>query len=513
MERLLLLTAFSICASWVYAQGQPSPSKTDDPVKHYFQQRAELIAKDSQTSFERAIQLGPNEMLLDSVLAKLQDSMLLTYKEQHFFPPARYFFQSKAHMENTRLFKVLKTMPKGGILHLHGAAAGNARWVVDKVVNNPDAYVYWGPESNSFTKGQIGFYNKNMAPGGFKQAAFLHETSEVFADSLFSLLTFDESINGDSVDIWREFELVFQRLYGFVRYQPVFQEYFHHAFKQLVEDGIQHVELRGIFTDLYHLDHPDGYFNSDSVVNYFLQAAREIRNQEPAFTLKIIFTSLRFKSKQAVEQDLIAAYVLRRKYPDLIAGFDLVAEEDQGHSTLYFLDTWLKMDSLENQYGVDMPLFLHDGESDWVSVDNLYDAVLLDSRRIGHGFNLFRFPHLLEEIKRRDICLELNPISNQILGYVRDLRMHPGNTYLTRGVACTISSDDPLIFNYQGLTYDYWEIFLAWELDLRKMKGLAINSLKYSALDGTKKKQALDHFYKAWDEFVSKALLELEVKG
>lgn len=505
------MIAFSICTTWVYAQEQAATSKTDNPVKVYFQQRAQLIDKDSQTSFEKTIKLSPKELILDSLLAQLQDSMLLAYKEQHFFPPARYFFQSKAHIENTQLFEVLKMMPKGGILHLHGAAAGNARWVVDKVINDPDAYVYWGPESDAFTTGQIRFYKKSNAPDGFVQAASLHERSEVFADSLFSLLTFDESIDGDSVDIWREFELVFQRLYGFVRYQPVFQEYFHHAFKQLVDDGIQHVELRGIFTDLYHLDHPDGYFNSDSVVNYFLQAAQEIRSQVPAFTLKIIFTSLRFKSKEAIEQDLISAFALRRKYPGLITGFDLVAEEDQGHSTLYFLDTWLKMDSLERQYGLDMPLFLHDGESNWVSLDNLYDAVLLDSRRIGHGFNLFRFPHLLEEVKRRNICLELNPISNQILGYVRDLRMHPGSTYLTRGVACTISSDDPLIFNYQGLTYDYWEIFLAWELDLRKMKGLVLNSLKYSALDDREKAESLDHFHRAWDSFVTKALLELRI--
>jgi adenosine deaminase CECR1 len=460
-------------------------------------------------SFEKDRELDSLELILESALIQLTNEMIDDYKEQHFFPPARYFFQSKPHIEETKLFKILKTMPKGGILHLHGAAAGNARWVVDRVISEPNCYVYWGAHSESYVKGQLGFFQENLAPPGFEQAALLMNRVSNFPDSLFSLLTFDESIDADSVDIWKEFEQIFQRIYRFIRYQPVFKDYFYHSFEQLVDDGIQHVELRGIFTDLYDLQHPDGYYNADSIVRYFQEATNRIKEKEPSFTLKIIFTSLRFKSKLEIEQDLIAAYKLRGRYPDLVAGFDLVAEEDQGHSTLYFLDTWLKMDSLQQYYGVDMPLYLHDGESDWVSVNNLYDAVLLDSRRIGHGFNLFRFPNLLEEVKRRDICLELNPISNQILGYVRDLRMHPGSTYLTRGVACTISSDDPLIFDYQGLTYDYWEIFLAWELDLRKLKGLVLNSLKYSALDQQQKARALQYFNEEWSRFVVFAVNEL----
>ena len=176
---------------------------------------------------------------------------------------------------------------------------------------------------------------------------------------------------------------------------------------------------------------------------------------------------------------------------------------------MYFLDNWMKLDSLEQAYGIEMPLYLHDGESNWVSVDNLYDAVLLDSRRIGHGFNLFRFPSLLEEVKRKDICLEISPISNQVLGFIRDLRLHPGSTYLNRGVPCVISSDDPLIFDYQGLSYDFWEVFLSWELDLKKLKGLCINSLEYSALNDTEKEKALKYFNEGWKNFVNSALLEL----
>nr|KAG5693873.1 hypothetical protein BaRGS_009929 [Batillaria attramentaria] len=46
--------------------------------------------------------------------------------------------------------------------------------------------------------------------------------------------------------------------------------------------------------------------------------------------------------------------------------------------------------------------------------NNLVDALLLNTRRIGHGFALHKHPYLLEEVKNRTICVEVNPISNQV---------------------------------------------------------------------------------------------------
>ena len=510
MTQFVLNSFMIISVLFLSCQQQRVQEMQGDNTERYMERRALLQQQDQSQWFDQDITLNPEEQRLDIKLRQLRDSMISVYKEQHFFPPARYFFQSKQHIKETKLFQLIRQMPKGGILHLHGAAAGNARWVVDRVVNDPNAYVYWEQKQDEYIKGQINFFRKDQAPEGFYKAQRLNQQIPQFTDSLFTLLTFDESIDADSVDIWGEFESVFQRIYGFVRYQPVFKDYFHHAFEQLVEDGIQHVELRGIFNELYDLQHPDGYFNADSSIRYFQEAAKEIREIEPSFTLKVIFTALRFQSKEDIKNKLLEAFILRQRYPNFITGFDLVAEEDHGHSTLFFLDNWLDMDSLEQVYGVDMPLYLHDGESNWVSVKNLYDAVLLDSKRIGHGFNLFRFPTLLEEVKNKDICLEINPISNQILGFIRDLRLHPGSTYLARGVACTISSDDPLIFNYQGLSYDFWEVFLAWELDLKKLKGLACNSLTYSGLNDNEKKMAFMAFEQKWEVFVKTALSELE---
>ena len=84
------------------------------------------------------------------------------------------------------------------------------------------------------------------------------------------------------------------------------------------------------------------------------------------------------------------------------------------------------------------------------------DVILLQSKRIGHGLNLIKHSYLLNEFKDRKICVEMNPYSNYVLGYVSDLRLHPGITYHNFGIPISISSDDPGLFGYKGVTMDWY---------------------------------------------------------
>lgn len=492
--------------------GTTSPENTAVSITKtsYLQKRNELVMADKRLSFSAGVILSEEEKQLDLILSQLQREKIEIYKAEHFFPPARNFYQSKTHIESDHIFTILSEMPKGGALHIHTMAMGDADWIINRAIDEPLMHVYWGTETEKYTKGQFRAFQIGKAPTGFIPAKEILDEQTDNRSMLRSLITFDEDIDRDSVDIWMRFDKVFQRIIGFVRYEPIFADYIAHGLEIMAEDHVQHVELRMSFADqLYHPNHMDRAVSIDSFVDAMNDALRRVRKIDPEFTIRIIHANLRFRDNEVIWNDMQKVFEHRINHPNLLSGYDLVAEEDAGHTTLFHLESFLKLDSLEKAQNTTLPLYLHDGESDWAHSDNLYDAILLGTKRIGHGFNLFRFPGLMKRAIENDICIEINPLSNQILGYIRDLRMHPAHQYIDQGINCTISSDDPLIFDYHGLSYDYWNIYMAWELSLADLKKLSQNGIQYSALSAPEKAKALKVWKSRWNTFVTKTLEEL----
>ena len=106
---------------------------------------------------------------------------------------------------------------------------------------------------------------------------------------------------------------------------------------------------------------------------------------------------------------------------------------------------------------IEIPFLFHAGEtlldtggSKEPGNSNLYDAVLLNSKRIGHGFSLLKHPHLVEKFKKTEtspgICIELCPISNELLHLCRNVKEHPFPELLAAGIPCTVNSDNPSLF-------------------------------------------------------------------
>jgi|SRR5690242_2421441 len=148
-------------------------------------------------------------------------------------------------------------------------------------------------------------------------------------------------------------------------------------------------------------------------------------------------------------------------------GFDLVGAEDRPNHIGFYRSELLAFqktckNTLLNGKPLEIPFLFHAGETlldTGGSTDpknsNLYDAALLKSKRIGHGFALMKHPHLVEEYyKRKDdepgsgICVELCPISNELLHLCRNIKEHPFPELLAAGIPCTVNSDNPSLFRY-----------------------------------------------------------------
>jgi len=145
----------------------------------------------------------------------------------------------------------------------------------------------------------------------------------------------------------------------------------------------------------------------------------------------------------------------------------MVNEEDTTPPISYFAE--LIMEAQEEDGG-NFPCFFHAGESDTSENTNLYDALLLGSKRIGHGFNVALHPKLVDYVIQEGICLEVCPISNFILGYQIDLRNHPARFLINHGMNISINSDDPGFYGYSGVTLDFAFAFLSWELGIADLK-------------------------------------------
>ena len=86
------------------------------------------------------------------------------------------------------------------------------------------------------------------------------------------------------------------------------------------------------------------------------------------------------------------------------------------------------------------------------SIRGALDALGAD--RIRHGIRAVEDPALVEELREREVVLDVCPVSNVRTGAVASLEQHPLGRLLEAGVRCSISTDDPAMFD-TDLTREY----------------------------------------------------------
>jgi aminodeoxyfutalosine deaminase len=86
------------------------------------------------------------------------------------------------------------------------------------------------------------------------------------------------------------------------------------------------------------------------------------------------------------------------------------------------------------------------------SVRGALDA--LGAVRVRHGIRAVEDDALVDELRDRGLVLDVCPISNLRTGAVASLAEHPLRRLVTAGVRCSVSTDDPAMFD-TDLTRDY----------------------------------------------------------
>lgn len=405
------------------------------------------------------------------------------------------FPKARSTILTTELWKIVSQMPKGSLLHAHLSAMQPAEIMLQALYDTDGMVI---ASSQALTT-ELAQQNASIT---IKHVNTTTEASEISlqsdqyiadteipvkqaADSfpggkngffayLKSRLVLDakESVRHDlGVDaIWRTFEALFGVSGSLMSYEPLLRTYYRNLLPGLVDDHIFWAEIRHGWSPTLV---PEGEQDDSLDLDFFWRVtAEEIERFQATekgqdfWGVRFIWADLRSFSSDLILNNMVHALERKLAFPELISGYDLVQQEDLGQPLIDLAPELIFFQEQASALNLTMPFFFHAGETlgDGNSTDqNLFDALLLDSRRIGHGFSLYKHPQLLKDAADNHVMIEVCPISSEVLRLATDVLHHPISAMIAHGVATAISNDDAAMMGQDapGLSFDFYQVLQA----------------------------------------------------
>ena len=226
-------------------------------------------------------------------------------------------------------------------------------------------------------------------------------------------------------------------------------------FDQLVNDNVIYAEIR--FAPLLHLKKG---LSSKNVVE-IVSNKTKIESEKSGIEVGLILCTLRHFS---VDQSLQTVKLVKDFSNKNVVGFDIAADEAG-----FPIDNHIK----SFQFARDNNIFCtaHAGEA--LGADSVTNTLkYLKPNRIGHGVRCIEDKSLIEKIKKENIHLEICVTSNMVTKVFNDLKDHPVDFLLNKGISLSINTDGRTISD-TTLNKEY--VLLNKEFNWLKNKFLEVN--------------------------------------
>ncbi|XP_055626859.1 adenosine deaminase 2-like [Toxorhynchites rutilus septentrionalis] len=499
MKYLLLSLPFLFCIKLYETKavittdaGEPFFLKRPS-LEAYNAQRKHVIEAQERRFLGASLNLTNEEEIVNRHIMKLKRLELDEgFKDSFEFIPARHIFEKLDQLNSSKLFQFIRRIPKGAVLHAHDSAIGSTDLLINATYR---PYLWQNGRFEQNTPPAFIFSKTKPAGKGWELVSDIRNEmkAEIYDEKLrdlFGLYTKDPINAFRSINVvWDKFQQLFVIIEPIVSYEPVWRQYYYDSLKEYYDDQVSYLELRGVLPEVYDLT--GKIYTPEEVVQIYVDETERFMKNYPNFLgAKFVYAPQGFGDDDVFRGLINILKRLHEKFPKFVAGFDLVGQEDKRRPLLDFVPEFLKLPE-------SIQFFFHAGETNWFGMKsdaNMIDAILLGTKRIGHGFPLIKHPLLLEVIKRKQICVEVNPISNQVLKLVEDFRNHPAALLFVDDYPVVVSSDDRSFWRATPLSHDFYMAFLgiaSAQHDLRLLKQLAINSIRFSAMDDLEKTRAM----------------------
>jgi adenosine deaminase CECR1 len=404
------------------------------------------------------------------------------------------FDEIVAQATPAQLYAFLYDMPKGGDLHNHSAGSNRAEWMyaicTDPARNGGESF---------FTRTRFAGAPDSEDPRALFQTVRkkTYDMLPARAKSEFvplASLTPEERdrwcastrLDGKSDGRLEFFSRIWPRLAQLNQCLPLATELLVENMKAFGAEHLAYLETQFVVDGM--VDNDGNAIPEDVAVAFVKRRLSMPDAAGSGVTVRFQSTILRFAPD--AEMRLASAYAFVDAHRDLWVGLNMAGLEENGYGyPSRFLDTFRRMRA---RYPT-LSLSIHAGEMDGPDT-HVRDTLLLGASRIGHGINLIKDPETLLLMQQtRRVLVEVNLISNRLLGYVPDLSAHPFPEYLRTGIPVCLNTDDRGMWD-SNMTDEYYTAVTLFHLSWGEILKMGRDSLARSFVQPDVKARLLSEF-------------------